>query len=125
MIGASLIGISGYLTKMAADAQESENLFTESMGRNAEAARAWSIELSKALGLNQYEIRKTIGIFNVMIESMGFTSQAAFNMSKTLTSIGHDISSFYNISITKRNGTLSTLYNWSRSSSCRSSMAGS
>ena len=59
VIGASLIGISGYLTKMAADAQESENLFTESMGRNAEAARAWSIELSKALGLNQYEIRKT------------------------------------------------------------------
>ena len=100
LIGASLIGISGYLTKMASAAQESENLFTESMGRNAEAARAWSIELSKALGLNQYEIRKTIGIFNVMIESMGFTSQAAFNMSKTLTSIGHDISSFYNISVT-------------------------
>ncbi len=92
-----LLGVGVAATKMAMDAVESENLFEVSMGSMAEAARAWSDEISSSLGLNQYEVRKTVGTFNVMLTSMGQNEQAAFGMSKGLSQLVYDMSSFYNL----------------------------
>jgi len=97
VVGGIITGISGYFVKMAMDAEESENLFRESMENMAKEARDWSNELSKSLGLNQYEIRKTIGTFNVMLNSMGIAEEAAFDMSKALTQLSYDMASFYNL----------------------------
>ena len=96
-VTAPLMAIGGASIKMAMDAVESENLFSVSMGRMADAARKWSEELSSSLGLNQYEVRKTVGTFNVMLESMGLTETAAFDMSKGLVQLGYDMASFYNL----------------------------
>lgn len=95
--GVAITGVSVLITKLAMDAQESENLFKESMGGMAGAAEEWSKELSSSLGLNQYEIRKTVGTFNVMLDSMGMTEDAAFGMSKGLTQLSYDMASFYNL----------------------------
>jgi len=84
-------------TRLAADAVESENLFKESMGRMADAARSWSTEISAALGLNSYEVRKNVGTFNVMLHSMGLVDEQAFEMSKTMTELAYDMTSFYNL----------------------------
>ena len=92
-----LIAIGGAATKMAMDAVESENLFEVSMGGMAQAAREWSKELSKSLGVNQYESRKVIGTFNVMLVSMGQGKQAAYDMAKGLTQLAYDMASFYNL----------------------------
>jgi|GEM_PF-3558715 len=83
--------------QMASDVVESENLFEVSMGSMGKAARQWSIDLSKALGLNQYEVRKTLATFNVMLGSMGFSEEAAYSMAKGLTQLSYDMSSFYNL----------------------------
>jgi hypothetical protein len=83
--------------KMAIDAVESENLFEVSMGNMADSARKWSEELQTSLGLNEFEVRKNVGTFNVMLDSMGMAEQAAFDMSKGLTQIGYDMASFYNL----------------------------
>ena len=82
---------------MAVDAVESENLFTVSMGNMADAAYKWSVETSKALGLNQYEVRKSIGTFNVMLGSMGLGADAAYDMAKGMTQLSYDMASFYNL----------------------------
>ncbi|HYH05385.1 MAG TPA: phage tail tape measure protein, partial [Bacillota bacterium] len=90
--------VSGAALKMGADAVESENLFSVSMGKMADSARAWSEQLRKNLGLNAYEVRKNVGTFNVMLGSMGMTEKAAYDMSKGLTQLAYDMASFYNLS---------------------------
>lgn len=92
-----LLGVGVAATKMAMDAVESENLFEVSMGNMAAVARNWSNEVSESLGLNQYEVRKTVGTFNVMLKSMGQNEEGAYGMSKGLTQLSYDMSSFYNL----------------------------
>jgi len=93
-----VLAVGGSFTKMATEAVESENLFAESMGSMANKARAWSEELSKSLGLNAYNVRKTVGTYNVMLASMGMSEQAAYDMATSLTKLSYDMASFYNLS---------------------------
>lgn len=97
-ITAPIVGIATAAIKMASEVVESEQLFTVSMDRMAEAARRWSDQVSDAMGINEYEIRKNVGTFNVMLKSMGLGEQAAYDMSKSLTQLAYDIASFYNLS---------------------------
>lgn len=82
---------------MANDVVESENLFAVSMGNMADEARKWSQELGAALGLNEYNLRKNVGTFNVMFKSMGQSEQAAYDMATSLTELAEDMASFYNL----------------------------
>jgi hypothetical protein len=93
----TLLSIGKASITMAMDAVESENLFAVSMGSMANKAAAWSLELNRTLGLNQYEVRKSVGTFNVMFSAMGIGSEKAFEMSKGLTQLAYDFSSFYNL----------------------------
>lgn len=92
-----LLAVGGASVKMAMDAVESENLFSVSMGDMADSARSWSEDLRKTLGLNSYELRKNVGMFNAMFSSMGMGKQAAFDMSTGLTKLAYDMASFYNL----------------------------
>ena len=85
------------LIKLGMDAVESENLFRESFGGMAEAAREWSEEISKSLGLNAFAVRRQAGILYVMSESMGVAKDEAFEMAKGLTQLAYDMASFYNL----------------------------
>lgn len=49
-------------------------------------------------GLSELATKKYMGTFGAMSKSFGFTEQAAFEMSKTVTGLVGDVSSFYNIS---------------------------
>ncbi len=92
-----IVGVGIAFSKLAMDAVESENLFEVSMGSMADSARKWSEGLSDSLGLNQYEIRKTVGTFNVMFDSMGIGKQAAYDMATSMTQLAYDMASFYNL----------------------------
>lgn len=96
-VTAPIVAAGTAITKMAMDAQESENLFQVSMGNMADSARQWSEELRKQLGLNSYEIRRNVGIFNTMFTSMGLGEKASYDMSKGLTKLAYDMASFYNL----------------------------
>ena len=95
----SLVGIGKAALDMAMDAVESENLFAVSMGSMAEKAADWSRQLSRSLGINQYELRKNIGTFNVMFGSMGMGADKAYEMSAALTELAYDMASFYNLPV--------------------------
>ena len=68
--GAAITAMNVKLVQLAAGAEESENLFEVSMGKMADSAREWSVELSRSLGLNQFEIRKSVGVLNVMLREL-------------------------------------------------------
>jgi len=93
-----IVALGKKMLDMATNAVESENLFTVSMGNMADAARKWSEDTSKALGLNQYALRNTVGTFNVMFNSMGLGEKAAYQMSISLSTLAQDMASFYNLS---------------------------
>ncbi|WP_346920798.1 phage tail tape measure protein [Clostridium sp. UBA7339] len=92
-----LVGIGTAATKMAMDAEESENLFEVAMGTMAGDARNWSEETSKALGLNAFNVRKNVATYNSMLTSMGLASEESLKMSEGLTQLSYDMASFYNL----------------------------
>ncbi|WP_346873597.1 phage tail tape measure protein [Clostridium sp. UBA5988] len=92
-----LVGIGTAATKMAMDAEESENLFEVAMGTMAGDARKWSEETSKALSLNAFNVRKNVATYNSMLTSMGLASEESLKMSEGLTQLSYDMASFYNL----------------------------
>lgn len=82
---------------MANDVVESEQLFSVSMGKMEASARAWSDSLSASLGLNAYDLRKNVGMLNVMFNSMGLGEQEAYDMSTSMVQLANDMASFYNL----------------------------
>lgn len=78
---------------------ENLNLFTVAMGEYAESAKQFAEEVQEAYGIDASEWMRNQGVFMQMVSGFGVaTDQAAF-MSKNLTQLGYDISSFFNIGI--------------------------
>jgi len=92
-----LIGIGAASIKMAMDAVESENLFDVAMGSMGDSARAFSVGLRDQFGLNEYEVRKSIGTFYQMTSSMGLTRDEAYKVSTGFTQLSYDMASFFNL----------------------------
>jgi hypothetical protein len=89
--------VGGAAIKMAADAAESESLFEVSMGNMADAAREFSEDFGKGLGLNRFEMRRTIGVTQNFATAMGLTEEAAFALSKAVSVLTADFSSFFDV----------------------------
>lgn len=81
------------------DYVENLNLFTVAMGDAAEEAKAYAEEVQKAIGIDPSEWMRNQGLFKQITSGFGVASDAANTMSKNLTQLGYDISSFYNISV--------------------------
>lgn len=77
---------------------EDLNLFTASMGKYAEEAQNYAEAVSEALGIDPGEFMRNQGVFKTIISGFGVASDKAYLMSKNLTQLGYDISSFFNIS---------------------------
>lgn len=95
--GAAITGFFASTVKAAADVEEAESLFNVSMGSMAESTRQWSEDLSDALHLNANTVRELVGEVNLLPKAMGFTEEASASMSKELTKLAFDMSSFRNI----------------------------
>ena len=76
---------------------EDLNLFTASMGKYTEEAQNYAEAVSEALGIDPGEFMHNQGVFNTIISGFGVASDKACLMSKNLTQLGYDISSFFNI----------------------------
>ena len=83
------------------DAIESDSLFNTVMGDNADAVKAWSNEVSNALGLNAVNMQKNIGVIYNMTNSMGVAGDNALKMSKGVSVLAEDMASFYNLDSTE------------------------
>lgn len=85
--------------KESNDYVENLNLFTVAMGDYAAEAKAYAEEVQAAMGIDPSEWMRNQGVFMQMAAGFGIATDSAALMSKNLTQLGYDISSFYNIGI--------------------------
>lgn len=78
---------------------ENLNLFTVAMGDTANQAYAYAERVRDALGIDPSEWMRNQGVFKQITSGFGVVEEKANLMSKVLTQVGYDISSFFNISI--------------------------
>ena len=78
---------------------ENMNLFTVSMGAFASEAKEYAETVSEAMGIDPGEWMRAQGIFMTISKGFGIASDRAAKMSKNLTQLGYDISSFHNLSV--------------------------
>ena len=79
--------------------QENMNLFTVAMGEYAESALQYGETVSEVLGIDLSDWIRNQGVFNTLLTGFGDTADRAALMSKNLTQLGYDLSSFFNISV--------------------------
>lgn len=93
---ASMIG--GWITESNAYV-ENLNLFTVAMGRYAKEAQSFAEHVSDVLGIDPSAWMRNQGVFMTLGTGFGVASDKAALMSKNLTQLGYDLSSFFNISV--------------------------
>ena len=89
--------IAGWI-KESNDYVENLNLFTVAMGEYAESAQAYAEKVSELMGIDPSEWMRNQGVFNTLLTGFGVVADKAALMSKNLTQLGYDLSSFFNIS---------------------------
>lgn len=90
--------ISGFVTKSNAYV-ENVNLFTVAMGDYANKAREYAEYVGDAMGIDPGEWMRAQGVFMTLGTGFGVLEDRAALMSKNLTQLGYDISSFYNTTV--------------------------
>lgn len=88
--------IYGFIDK-SSDYIENVNLFTVAMGDYADEAKRYANEVSEVMGIDPGEWMRNQGLFQTLITGFGVAGDKASLMSKNLTQLVYDISSFYNI----------------------------
>ena len=79
--------------------QENLNLFTVAMGEYVQEAFDYGQAVSEVLGIDLSDWIRNQGVFNTLLTGFGDTAERAALMSKNLTQLGYDLSSFFNISV--------------------------
>lgn len=86
------------LIQKSSDYVENVNLFTVAMGDYASEAKAYAESVGEALGIDPGEWMRNQGVFMTLATGFGVAGDRAAVMSKNLTQLGYDLSSFFNIS---------------------------
>ena len=98
--GISRLGsLIGEAVNLSNEYTENLNLFKVSMGETADEAEKFINKFSEVLGVDPSNVMRYMGDFNSLAKSFGIASDNAYIMSKNLTQLAYDISSFRNISI--------------------------
>ena len=79
--------------------QEDLNLFTVALGQYADEAKEYAEYVSDIMGIDPAQWLRNQGIFNTLLTGFGDTAERAQLMSKNLTQLGYDLSSYANIPI--------------------------
>ena len=79
--------------------QEDLNLFTASMGQYAKEAKEYVENVGEIMGIDPAKWMRNQGVFNTLLSGFGSVADRSYLMSKNLTQLGYDISSFFNISV--------------------------
>ena len=90
-IGDSITEMNSYI--------ENVNLFTVSMGKYADEAMSYAEKVQGAMGIDMSEWIRNQGIFMNMASGFGLAEDKAYALSKGMTELAYDISSFYNVDV--------------------------
>jgi hypothetical protein len=90
--------IGGWITESNAYV-ENLNLFTVSMGEFADEAKRYAENVGDMLGIDPSQWMRNQGVFMTLATGFGVATDKAALMSKNLTQLGYDLSSFFNIRV--------------------------
>lgn len=93
----STASMFGSLTTNAASYYEAFNLFTTTLGENAQEGLEWVEMFSDALYLDAAPVMQYMGSFNSLIKGLGVGTDRAYLMSQQLTQLTYDLASFKNL----------------------------
>lgn len=91
--------IVGTSINQSMDYVENLNLFTVAMGNTADEAQAFAENVSSKLGIDVSQFMRAQGTLQAITTGFGVANDQASIMSRNLTQLGYDLSSFYNIGI--------------------------
>ena len=83
----------------SSDYLEDVNLFTVAMGKYAGEASEYAKQMSEIMGIDTGEWMRNQGLFQTLVTGFGVGGESAAKMSKNLTQLAYDLSSFYNIDV--------------------------
>lgn len=89
---------SGFVNESTAYT-ENLNLFRVTFGKLSDEAERFTNTFANALGLDVSQVMRNMGFFNQIATGFGLVEDKALDISKTLTQISYDISSFFDISV--------------------------
>ena len=78
---------------------ETLNLFNVAMNNTTSQAEKFINTMSQQFGLDPDTLMRYMGTFKLMADSMGLTEKNAYTLSETMTKLGVDMASLYNIPI--------------------------
>lgn len=81
------------------DYTENMNLFSVSMGEYASEARKYAETVSEVMGIDTSDWIRSQGVFMTLATGFGVAGDRAATMSKNLTQLGYDLTSFYNLDV--------------------------
>lgn len=98
-IAAKVGDVFGSFVDKSVKYTEDMNLFTVAMGKSAEKANDFVDTFSEALSIDPSNMMRYMGVFQMLASGFGLANDKAYIMSKNLTQLTYDLSSFYNIQI--------------------------
>src|SRR5690606_35307674 len=87
----------GVTIKLASDAEETASKFDTVFGSAAAQARRELNEFASLVSRSRFELQTFASDIGALVQPMGFSREAAANMSVQLTKLATDLSSFFNI----------------------------
>lgn len=84
--------------ELGSDLAEVQNVVDVTFPSMTEQVDKFAKSAAMSFGLSETMAKRYTGTFGAMAKAFGFTEQAAYDMSTTLTGLAGDVASFYNIS---------------------------
>ena len=100
--------IAGFINR-ANNYIEDVNLFTASLGQYADQAGEYAQRVAEVMGIDPGAWMRNQGVFMTLATGFGVASDRAYIMSKNLTQLGYDLSSFFNIAVQGEGGAMQKL----------------
>lgn len=94
-----IVGVIAQFIKSSNDYIENLNLFNASLGEFAGEAQKYAETVGEVMGIDPGEWMRNQGVFMTLATGFGVVSDRAYKMSKNLTQLGYDLSSFFNLSV--------------------------
>lgn len=93
-----LIDFSAQCIELGSDLQEVQNVVDVTFPQMSKQVDNFAKNAAASFGLSETMAKKFAGTSGAMAKSFGFSEQAAYEMTTTLTGLAGDVASFYNIS---------------------------
>ena len=94
-----VVNILGKFITASNEYVENLNLFTVSMGDAADEALEFANKVNSVMGIDVSQWIKNQAVFKQMTSGFGMVEEKANLVSKNMTQLGYDISSYFNISV--------------------------